>query len=169
MPLKNPYKYQGAGNILRTKRKNRWWTECFKDSGLKLTAPRQAILEILRKSDHHLSAEDIYWRVQRNHPNIGLTTVYRTLEALLKSGLLLKFDFNEGKARYELCPDLTKCRQQHHYHLVCIKCKDIIDYEELIDEYEKLLIRIEEKISAKYKFKVAGHQLKICGICPDCQ
>ena len=67
-----------------------------------MTAPREAILSVLNKTSKHLSAEDVYMAVHKIYPTVGLTTVYRTLELLVHMGLVFKFDFGDGRARYEL-------------------------------------------------------------------
>ncbi|MGD2278938.1 MAG: transcriptional repressor, partial [Candidatus Omnitrophota bacterium] len=69
------------------------WGRKFRGSGYRMTAPRQAIMHVLSSTDKHLSAEDIYIKVHKTYPNVGLTTVYRTLELLTQMGMVLKFDF----------------------------------------------------------------------------
>ena len=78
------------------------WGRRFRGCGYRMTVPRQAIMEVLSSTDKHLSAEDIYMKVHRTYPNVGLTTVYRTLELLTEMGLIVTFDFGDGRARYEL-------------------------------------------------------------------
>ncbi len=111
-----------------------WWRSRFQGAGLRLTLPRLAILEVLMKTAEHLSAEDIYLVLRRDYPNeaIGLTTVYRTLEVLVQMGIVYKFDFGDGRARYELAEGPHALR--HHHHLVCTGCGRIIDYTDFIDE-----------------------------------
>ena len=143
-----------------------WWNSRFAGRGYRLTVPRQAILNILNKSKEHLSAEDIYMAVHRVYPGIGLATVYRTLELLVRMGLVFKFDFGDGKSRYELSEGLNK---NHHHHLVCTGCGRIIDYSELVDEEIKVLKRIEKTISKKYNFEINSHQIHFLGLCAKCR
>ncbi len=84
-----------------------WWEPRFQEAGFRLTMPRQAILEVLSNTEEHPSAEEIYLAVQKIYPNIGLTTVYRTLELLVDMGLVFKFDFGDKRARYELSQGAT--------------------------------------------------------------
>ncbi|MGB3114427.1 MAG: Fur family transcriptional regulator, partial [Candidatus Omnitrophota bacterium] len=79
-----------------------WMHGRFRGHGYRLTMPRKAILEVLSKAEKHLSAEEVYLRVHKIYPNVGLTTVYRTLELLVQMGVIYKFDFGDGRARYEL-------------------------------------------------------------------
>ncbi|OPX33745.1 hypothetical protein B1H10_05175 [candidate division KSB1 bacterium 4484_188] len=98
----------------------------FRGRGLRFTEPRRAILDVLSTTTDHLSAEDIYLAVHGDYPGIGLTTVYRTLELLIEMGLVYRFQFGDGRNRYELIQNRLK--PGHHHHLVCINCKKIIDY-----------------------------------------
>jgi Fur family ferric uptake transcriptional regulator len=132
-----------------------------------MTIPRYAILGVLSKAPAHLSAEDIYLELHKVHPNVGLTTVYRTLDLLVQMGLVCKFDFGDGRARYELCegPDRTR----HHHHLVCTKCKRVIDYTDFIQEEIDLLKRAKEGLSQKFSFKITDHVVQFHGLCDKCQ
>jgi len=81
---------------------SRWWDGRLRNHSCRITVPRQAILDVLSKESKHLSAEDVFMKVHKGYPGIGLTTVYRTLNLLTQIGLVLKFDFGDGRARYEL-------------------------------------------------------------------
>jgi Fur family ferric uptake transcriptional regulator len=142
-----------------------WWHHRFRGFGYRLTIPRQAILDVLSRTSKHLSAEDIYLAVHKVYPAIGLTTVYRTLELLVQMGLVFRFDFGDGRSRYELAKGPNV---KHHHHLVCTSCGRIIDYSELIDEEAKLLGEIEKTLSNKYRFKIHGHQIHFLGLCDKC-
>lgn len=144
-----------------------WWWGRFRGRGYRITVPRQAILNVLSKTDKHLSAEDIYLAVHKVYPAIGLTTVYRTLELLVQMGLVFKFDFGDGRARYELAQGPGGIR--HHHHLVCTKCGRVIDYTDFIDEEKELLRKTEEGLAKKYKFKIKNHLIQFYGICDKCQ
>mgnify|MGYP000866150563 CR=1 FL=1 len=138
-----------------------------KDCGYRLTTSREAILEILSKTSEHLSAEDIYLTLHKSYPNIGLTTIYRTLELLVQMGLVSKFDFGDGRARFELSEKLQGRR--HHHHLVCTNCGRIIDYTDFINEEIELLTRTEKEISKKFNFKIERHLIQFYGLCDKCQ
>ncbi|MGB9553893.1 MAG: Fur family transcriptional regulator, partial [bacterium] len=146
-----------------------WWRSRFQGAGLRLTLPRLAILKILTETTEHLSAEEIYLALRNRCPNeaIGLTTVYRTLEILVRMGIVYKFDFGDGRARYELSegPDTLR----HHHHLVCTGCGRIIDYTDFIDEEKELLSRTEKGLSEKYHFKIRHHLIQFYGLCEECQ
>jgi len=132
-----------------------------------MTVPRQAILNALSKTSKHLSAEDVYVAVHKIYPNVGLTTVYRTLELLVRMGLVFKFDFGDGRARYELSEGPKGVR--HHHHLVCTNCGRAIDYTDFIDEEVELLNRTEKGLSKKYNFEITNHLIQFYGLCDSCR
>lgn len=144
-----------------------WWHGRFRGCGYRVTAGREAILDVLMKADKHLSAEDIYLKVHYAYPAIGLTTVYRTLEIFVNMGLVFKFDFGDGRARYELAEDPKESK--HHHHLICTECKRVIDYTDFIDDEIELLRRTEKGLSQKYKFDVTNHLIQFYGVCERCK
>ncbi|MCK5583723.1 MAG: transcriptional repressor, partial [Elusimicrobiales bacterium] len=123
-------------------------------------------IETLEKTSAHLSAEDIYLKVHTQYPNIGLTTVYRTLEVLAQMRLISKFDFGDGRARYELTKNSKK---EHHHHLVCTNCNRIIDYTDFIDEEVELLNKTEKALSKKFNFEISNHLIQFYGLCEKCK
>lgn len=131
----------------------------------RMTIPRQAILDILNTREGHLSAEDIYLAVHQFYPQIGLATVYRTLELLTQEGLVARFELGDRKARYEI---LRSDASQHH-HLICTKCGRVVEYSDFIDEELDLIKRIEAGLTKKYNFKIKTHLLQFYGLCEQCQ
>jgi Fur family ferric uptake transcriptional regulator len=129
--------------------------------------PREMILDILSRFPGHPSADEIFFMVKQMYPQIGLATVYRTLELLSNMGLVHKLDFGEGKARYELAQGPET--KGHHHHLICIRCHKVIDYEEISENEKELLKEAEESLEKKYGFKITDHMIQFYGICKDCQ
>lgn len=148
-------------------RGHHWWGGRFRGQGYRITVPRQAILEVLSKTDEHLSAEDIYLKVHKVYEGIGLTTVYRTLELLVNMGLVFKFDFGDKRARYELSEGPKG--ERHHHHLVCTKCNRVIDYTDFLDEEKELLDKTEKSLSKKYNFAINSHSIQFYGLCDRCR
>ncbi len=144
-----------------------WWHGRFRGCGYRLTVPREIILDVLSKTSKHLSAEDIYMIVHKTYSNIGLTTIYRTLELLVQIGLVCKFEFGDGRARYELSEGPKGTR--HHHHLVCTNCDRVIDYMDFIDDEIELLTRTEKGLSQKFNFKITNHLIQFYGLCNKCQ
>ena len=141
--------------------------ERFKNSEYRLTKPRKIILDILEKNRGHLSAEDIYREAYRIYPAIGLTTVYRTLEILEKMRLVLKFDFGDGRARYEL-RDIEGLEEEHHHHLICRGCHKVIDYNDFLDEEIELVKKAISALEKKYNFHITDHIIEFYGYCNEC-
>ena len=146
----------------------RWWHSKFRASGFRITAGRDIILDVLVKANTHLSAEDIYLRVHNLYPSIGLTTVYRTLEILVNMKLVFKFDFGDGRARYELVEGPSGIRR-HHHHLVCRGCGRIIDYSDALEEEKTFIKAAEEKLAKKYNFDIHSHIIQFYGLCESCR
>ena len=100
-----------------------------KKAGLKVTLPRLRILELLEENkEMHLSAEDIYKKLLEAGEDVGLATVYRVLTQFEQAGIVVKNNFEEGRAVYELHHD------QHHDHMVCVKTGKIIEFHDEIIE-----------------------------------
>lgn len=130
-----------------------------KENNYKLTEQREAVLEVmLDNRGKHLSAEEVLQEAKQKMPNIGIATVYRTLEKLASMDILYKTMFEGGKFRYELSDEDA---HQHH-HIVCLKCGQIYEFEEdLLNELEK---RLEDR-----GFEIVDHELKFYGYCPACR
>ncbi len=144
-----------------------WWRQRLCDYGFRLTNPRQVIISILRNTEEHMSAEEIYIEAIKINTSIGLTTVYRTLDLFSQLGVVQKFDFGDGRARYELANNPLK--KDHHHHLVCVKCKTIIDYSDFVNEELDLMNKTERALSKKHNFTILHHMIHFYGICGKCR
>ncbi|MFO7263412.1 MAG: Fur family transcriptional regulator [Bacillota bacterium] len=127
----------------------------------KLTPQREATLRVMLENQvDHLSAEDVYMLVKEKFPDIGLATVYRTLDLLSELKVINKVNFGDGVARYEM---RDENRERHHHHLICVECGAV---DEVIED---LLENVEEKVEREYGFKILDHRLIFHGICRRCQ
>lgn len=135
--------------------------------GRRMTPARHAVLDALREGGEHLTAEQVFRAASRRYRNLGLATVYRTLELLTELGMVSRFDTGDDKARYEFA-DPTG-HKGHHHHLVCTCCRRIIDYEDFIDDELRLLRRTEEGLSKKYGFRINSHIIQFYGLCRECR
>ncbi|ERL25017.1 Fur family transcriptional regulator [Mitsuokella sp. oral taxon 131] len=128
----------------------------------KMTPQRQTVLQIfLDRPGKHLSAEDVHGLLRDEHSEIGLATVYRSLELLSDLGILQKMEFGDGCSRYEV--NTTDPSQHHHHHLICTSCGKVLEFE------DDLLDDLEHDIMEKSQFKIHDHQVKFFGICKECQ
>src|SRR5436190_3687917 len=101
-----------------------------KEAGFKKTTQREVILEVFLKTEGHLSAEDLYGLVKAEDPTVGFTTVYRTLKLLAECGLAREEGLGDNRMRYE-----HNYNHQHHDHLICTDCGDLIElYSEVIEK-----------------------------------
>lgn len=130
-----------------------------KNIGLKATLPRLKILQIFNEAasmddtPHHLTADDVYRKLIEEGVDIGLATVYRVLTQFEQSGLLLRRNFDSGKAVFEL-----KC-DTHHDHLVCLDCGHVEEFfDEEIDERQR-------NIAKARGFDLHEHALAMYGRC----
>lgn len=131
------------------------------EASYKLTPQREATVRILLENEKdHLSAEEVYLRVKDISPDIGLATVYRTLELLTELRVVDKINFGDGVARYDLRKEGAK---HFHHHLVCLECGSVEEIQEdLLDDVEKI-------VEQKWDFLVKDHRLTFQGICTVCK
>jgi Fur family ferric uptake transcriptional regulator len=130
------------------------------ENDYKITPQRRVILKVfLDNVEHHLSAEEIYNIVRVTNPEIGLATVYRTLDLLAELEILQKVNFGDGRSRYEF----SDTEVHHHHHLICLKCGEVTEFDD--DKLEEL----EAAIGKKSGFKIIDHQVKFFGYCQKCQ
>ena len=134
--------------------------------GRRITPARHAVLDALKERGEHLTAEEVFKAANRRHPDLGLATVYRSLELFTKLGLVSKFDTGDDKARYEFADPAGA--KGHHHHLVCTSCRKIIDYKDFIGEEMELLRKTEAGLARKYGFKINSHVIQFYGLCKDC-
>lgn len=139
----------------------------FKRQGLRMTLPRQVILQTLDEASKYMTAEEVFMEVHKDYPQIGLATVYRTLNLLAEMGLVTKFEFGEGKARYELTERGQK--EKHHHLLVCSNCYRVIKYHDFSDEEKSLYQEIENALEKTYDFRIKRHVVQYYGLCSDCR
>lgn len=130
------------------------------------TKTRDLVLDFLSKERGHLSAKEIYQALSTIYPQIGLATVYRTLELLTRLGFLNRLVSQDGQNRYEFKGPVSEA---HHHHLICLRCGQIIDTNEHIQEEVSLIQKMEESIRQKYHFFIQEHQTTFYGLCSNCQ
>lgn len=126
----------------------------------KLTPQREATVRVLLENEaDHLSAEDVYLKVKDKAPEIGLATVYRTLELLAELKVVDKINFGDGVARFDLRKEGAK---HFHHHMVCMECGAVDEIE------EDLLEDVERRVEKEFNFKILDHRLTFHGICYRC-
>ncbi len=127
-----------------------------RDHGHKITPQRLAIVGILAKSEGHPSVENIYDQIKGVFPTMSLATVYRNIVLIKSLGEVLELGFPDGSNRYD------GNQPTPHPHVICIKCKKIVDPDlDSLDEMKK-------EVASETNFKILNHRLDFFGICSDC-
>ena len=127
----------------------------------KLTPQREAtVLVLLEHEEDHLSAEDVFLLVKEKAPEIGLATVYRTLELLTDLKVVDKINFGDGVSRYDLRQEGAA---HFHHHLICIECGTVDEIQ------EDLLGDVEKIVESRFEFAIKDHWLTFHGICKRCK
>ncbi len=124
--------------------------------GLRQTKQREAILESFFATLGHVSSEELHERVRKRNPEIGAATVYRTLKLLVEAGVARASTFQEGITVYERAGE-------HHDHLICQECGEIIEFE--CEEIE----RLQAEIARRHGYRLTRHRHHLFGYCPRCQ
>jgi len=131
----------------------------------KITPQRQIILKALidraQGADpaHHLSADQVHAIVRQTNPEVGLATVYRTLDLLAELGILQKVNFGDGRSRYEF----TEARTHHHHHVVCVQCGKVVEFT------DELLRSLDASIQQQLGFRILDQELTFYGYCRNCR
>ena len=120
-----------------------------------MTRQRKTILDVLRQTNSHPSADEIYELVRKQLPRISLGTVYRNLEVLAKMGMIQKLELGGTIKKFDWNPN-------KHYHIRCLICGQVDDAP--IAPLNKL----EDKLYGSTVFSIIGHRLEFEGLCPDC-
>ena len=125
---------------------------------LKITNQRHLVAKAFFKQKGHISAEELYRKVQKRIPEIGYTTVYRTLNLLIDAGLASSHNFKGSFTRFEPAGG-----HEHHDHLICTGCGKIVEFNN--SRIEKL----QEEVAREHGFHVTDHTLEIFGLCKACR
>lgn len=137
------------------------WMEQFNQfilrNGLRHSSQREQVAKIFFSTTTHIGIEDLYKKVQKIDPKIGIATVYRTLNLLVESGLAQKRNFETGANTYEPTPE------RHHDHLICVSCQDVIEF------HNEKIEQLQEEIARSYKYSLKFHKMELYGICAKCK
>lgn len=137
--------------------------DLLREKGLKVTSQRLMVLNILSAhGDEHLTVEEIYDLAKEESPEIGLATIYRTVQVLLELHVIEKVTFDDGFARYELNGEETGSGHRHH-HAICTQCGKVYSLE------TDLLDTLEKQVFESLGFEVTDHEVKLYGLCSACR
>lgn len=124
--------------------------------GRGLTPQRDAVLQVIRDSENHLTASEIFEAARRRLPSISYATVYNSLKYLKDSGQILEICFGNGASRYDR-------ETERHDHAICTSCGTLVDFDLTVtDDVVRAAVR-------KTHFKLESIHLTLRGVCPDCR
>lgn len=130
--------------------------EALKQTGVRMTPQRHAILQYLITTMGHPTADEIYRALEKNFPNMSVATVYNNLRLFKEAGLVRELTYGDSSSRFD-------ANLKEHYHAICTKCGKITDFE-----HESLSV-IEKSAAKSTGYQVKSHRMEIYGICPTCQ
>ncbi|RSL31704.1 transcriptional repressor [Salibacterium salarium] len=127
-----------------------------KNTKVRMTPQRHAILEYLYESMNHPTADDIYKALESKFPNMSVATVYNNLRVFKNVGIIRELTYGDSSSRFD-------CVTTDHYHVICSDCGKIVDFHYPgLDEVETLA----EHVTG---FKVHDHRMEIYGSCQECK
>ena len=129
-----------------------------RDHNLPVTQQRIDIARILLGAERHLSAEDVAGELHQRGQKAGLATVYRTIDLLVKCGLVVERDFDEGFKRFEPARDTPQ-----HEHLLCTRCGHVTEFR------DERLERMTTLVAETHGYLRQRHRLVIHGVCATCR
>lgn len=129
-----------------------------REKGLRYTPQREEILKVFLSVEKHLSADELHKIVKKKNPDIGYTTVYRTMKILEEADLCNEIDLGDGISRFE-----HRYGHEHHDHLICVKCGS---YTEVI---KPEIERLQDELARERMFIPLKHKLQVFGICRKCK
>jgi Fur family transcriptional regulator, peroxide stress response regulator len=129
--------------------------DTLKETGVRITPQRHAILEYLIQSMAHPTADDIYKALEGKFPNMSVATVYNNLRVFREVGLVKELTYGDASSRFDYVTS-------DHYHVICDECGKIVDFHYPgLDEVEQLASHVTG-------FKVRNHRMEIYGTCDNC-
>lgn len=130
--------------------------EKLKQSGVRITPQRHAVLEFLIEAEIHPTADDIYKALEGKFPNMSVATVYNNLRVFRELGLVRELTYGDSSSRFDW-------NTSKHYHVICESCGKIVDFHyPSLDEVESLA----EKVTG---FDVSHHRMEVYGVCQECK
>lgn len=125
--------------------------------GLRLTAQRRVIIEVVFSTHRHFTAEQLVAWSRRRDPRVSRATVYRTLPLLTASGLVRELDFGKDCKVY----DPNAAEHPNHSHLICQDCERVVEFE------SERITRLADAVSRQLGFALATHRLQLTGACEE--
>lgn len=122
------------------------------DKGVRMTHQRRVIAQALSGSDDHPGVAQLHLRVLELDPHISIATLYRTLKLFEDTAVIERYDFGDGRARFEEAPE------EHHDHLVDMETGEVIEF------HNEVLERLKAEVAGELGYDLTGHRLELYGI-----
>lgn len=132
--------------------------EFLQRQGFKLTSERTALVREIFSTHYHFEADELLFKMKEKSVKISRATVYRTLELLVKSGMVRRVHLGEDHYHYEHVTG-----NSHHDHLICTACGGVIEF------HDEVLEQRQREICERKKFTPTFHNLQILGVCDACK
>jgi len=129
--------------------------EALKTAGLRVTSQRSLIMDIIHRG--HLDADEIYRQARQKDSHLSLSTVYRSLQAFKKLGLVEELHFDDAHHHYEVKPS------DEHHHLVCLGCGKVIEFRHPLSRY------LKRSIPESRNFDITETEIRMAGYCAECR
>ena len=129
-----------------------------KTNDLLWSKEREIIAKYIFSLQKHFTGDELFLDLKQKGYSISRATIYRTIDLLVRSSLVSKFQLQSGTYLYERNSD-----DHHHDHLICSKCGKIIEF------HSDAIEAIQQQIADQNNFKITGHNHRICGICKECR
>jgi Fur family transcriptional regulator, ferric uptake regulator len=144
-----------------------FWEERLKELGYKSTKPRKVIIDILSKKPKLYKADELFLMAKKHYPDIGIATLYRTLELLTRLNLICKISFGSDKSYYMLS---RNCKKETAVYMICENCGDVIINSECLQNAIKIRMTddAEKRIFDNCRLKIDKYQVFFSGICDKC-
>ncbi|WP_265332426.1 Fur family transcriptional regulator [Zhaonella formicivorans] len=121
-----------------------------------MTKQKKVILDVLKNTDTHPTADWIYEKARKTLPDISLGTVYRNLHVLKELGEISELNYGSSYSRYDGNPAA-------HYHFVCEACGKVLDVDLPVQT------KLNDEVASQMGLKVTHHRLEFYGLCDECQ
>jgi Fe2+ or Zn2+ uptake regulation protein len=131
--------------------------EVLRAEGKRITPQRCLVLRVIRDSDGHLDADEIYRRAREKDQRISLSTVYRNLNVLKELGLIIELHLDQEHHHYEL-----RDAAEHH-HLICSDCGRVVEFD------SRLVGKLRDQMSQQNDFLITRVHIDLVGLCSECR
>ena len=139
------------------KQEKEQFVKLFKQDRIDRFQDRLSVLEVFLRTEHHITIQDLTELVIQNGHRLSAEFVADTIELMCRYGFAQKNRFNNGEPRYE-----HRHLGQHHDHMICTKCKKIVEFE------DRHLERLQLQIAAAKGFHLLQHKMELYGLCQQC-